>query len=217
MSSFWTPERVAQAEQLYIKEGRSAADTARIIGKGVSRNAVIGIAHRRGWLLKGRARPSKPTTQTRIKAPKVRRTHVKPPKPGPQNKGAVQHGKGCDFSDNPALAEVKRAQYRKDGLTSVERVESGAGVESPFARPWTEDRKPDECTWTIGPRYAIKACCNPVHARGWCSGHYAVGIDQDQPRPLRAADARSLARHERPERPKPANDSTLWDDARAAA
>jgi GcrA cell cycle regulator len=215
----WTDERVEQVRVMW-QAGKSASEIAKQLGCGLTRNAVIGKVHRLGLSKHGRASVAKPAPDMRkrtFKAPKVQRTHVKPPKPGPQNKGAVQHGKGCDFSDNPEAAAAKRAQYRKDGLTSLERVESGAGVESPFARPWTEDRKPDECTWTIGPRYEVKACCNPVHARGWCAGHYAVGIDQDQPRPLRAADARSLARHERPERVKPANDSTLWDDARAAA
>ena len=218
-ASGWSDQRIEQVRTLW-QAGKSATEIAKILDCGLTRNAVIGKVHRLGMSGEGRASVAKPAPDMRkrvFKAPKVQRTHVKPPKPGPQNKGALQHGKGCDFSDNPKLAEAKRAEYRKDGLTSLERVESGAGVESPFARPWTEDRKPDECTWTIGPRYAIKACCNPVHARGWCAGHYAVGIDQDQPRPLRAADARSLARHERPERPKPANDSTLWDDARAAA
>jgi hypothetical protein len=181
---------------------------------------VIGKVHRLGMSQDGRAVIAKPAPDMRkrvFKAPKVRRTHVKPPKPGPQKKGAVQHGKGCDFSDNPEMAEARRAQYRSQGMTSLERVESGAGVESPFARPWMENRKPDECNWTIGPRYAIKACCNPVKARGWCAGHYAVGIDQDQPRPLYAADARAYARHERTDRAKPANDGTVWDEARAAA
>lgn len=217
----WSEERVEKVRTLW-QAGKSAGEIAKILGCGLTRNAVIGKVHRLGMSQEGRASVAKPAPDMRkrvFKAPKVRRTHVKPPKPGPQNKGAVQHGKGCDFSDNPELAAAKRAQYRSQGMTSLERVESGAGVESPFARPWTEDRKPDECTWTIGPRYAIKACCNPVHARGWCAGHYAVGIDQDQPRALRPADGSYLTRHEKTERTrKPAaNDSTLWDDARAAA
>jgi hypothetical protein len=215
----WTDERIAQVRILW-QEGKSASEIAKILDCGLTRNAVIGKVHRLGMSQDGRAVIAKPAPDMRkrvFKAPKVRRTHVKPPKPGPQKKGAVQHGKGCDFSDNPEMAEARRAQYRSQGMTSLERVESGAGVESPFARPWMENRNPDECNWTIGPRYAIKACCNPVKARGWCAGHYAVGIDQDQPRPLYAADARAYARHERSERAKPANDGTVWDEARAAA
>lgn len=217
----WTDERVEQVRVLW-QAGKSASEIAKQLGFGLTRNAVIGKVHRLGLSQHGRASVAKPAPDMRkrtFKAPKVQRTHIKPPKPGPQNKGALQHGKGCDFSDNPASAEVKRAQYRNDGMTSLARVETGGGVESPFARPWMEDRKPNECNWTLGQRYEVKACCNPVHARGWCAGHYAVGIAPEQPRALRPADGRSLTRHDRtaPIRPVASNDSTLWDDARAAA
>ena len=218
----WTDQRVEQVRTMWAA-GQSASQIAKALGGGLTRNAVIGKVHRLGMSQEGRATVAKPAPDMRKRifaAPKVRRTHIKPPKPGPQNKGAVQHGKGCDFSDNPKLAEAKRAQYRKDGLTSLERVETGAGVESPFARPWMEDRKPNECNWTLGPRYQIKACCNPVKARGWCEGHLAVGIAPEQPRALRPNDSRGLTRHDRTEPARTvraANDRTLWDDARAAA
>ena len=47
MASEWTPERLARAKALYLK-GRTAAQIAASLG-GVTRNAVIGIVHRKKW------------------------------------------------------------------------------------------------------------------------------------------------------------------------
>ena len=52
----WTDERIAQLKKMW-KEGKSAADIAKFLGKGVTRNAVIGKAHRMG--LSGRPSPIK--------------------------------------------------------------------------------------------------------------------------------------------------------------
>lgn len=43
----WTDERIALLKKMW-KEGKSAADIAKTLGKGVTRNAVIGKAHRMG-------------------------------------------------------------------------------------------------------------------------------------------------------------------------
>lgn len=43
-------------------------------------------------------------------------------------------------------------------------------------RPWSE-RRPNECSWPVGGDGAeIMSCCAPVHARGWCSKHFAIGV-----------------------------------------
>lgn len=52
----WTDERVALLKKMW-KDGNSAADIAKALGKGVTRNAVIGKAHRMG--LSGRPSPIK--------------------------------------------------------------------------------------------------------------------------------------------------------------
>ncbi len=70
---FWTPERVETARRLYMDEGRSAGEVAAMIGPGVSRNAIIGKAHRMGWMEKGRkpaSKPAKVSAPSKIKAPK---------------------------------------------------------------------------------------------------------------------------------------------------
>jgi GcrA cell cycle regulator len=53
----WTDERVALLKKLWM-EGHSAAQIAKQLGGGVTRNAVIGKVHRLG--LAGRATPSRP-------------------------------------------------------------------------------------------------------------------------------------------------------------
>ena len=52
----WTDERIALLKKMW-KEGKSAAEIAKILAKGVTRNAVIGKAHRMG--LSGRPSPIK--------------------------------------------------------------------------------------------------------------------------------------------------------------
>ncbi len=45
----WTPEREARACSLYLEEGFTASETARALGSGVSRGAVIGKIKRLGF------------------------------------------------------------------------------------------------------------------------------------------------------------------------
>lgn len=52
----WTDERIALLKKMW-KEGKSAAEIAKTLAKGVTRNAVIGKAHRMG--LSGRPSPIK--------------------------------------------------------------------------------------------------------------------------------------------------------------
>jgi GcrA cell cycle regulator len=47
-ASGWTNERIETARRMYLDEGCSASQIARAIG-GVTRNAVIGLLHRRGF------------------------------------------------------------------------------------------------------------------------------------------------------------------------
>lgn len=53
----WTDDRVSLLKKLWV-EGHSAAQIAKQLGGGVTRNAVIGKVHRLG--LAGRATPSRP-------------------------------------------------------------------------------------------------------------------------------------------------------------
>lgn len=64
----WTDERIATLKKMW-KEGKSAADIAKVLGKNVTRNAIIGKAHRMG--LSGRPSPiKKPPSAGKKEAPR---------------------------------------------------------------------------------------------------------------------------------------------------
>lgn len=110
VEGFWTPEREALCRKLYITEGWSAQEVARKIG-AVSRSAVIGLAHRRGWakdrppqVAAGNSRANTP------RAPKVKpQPRTRPPKPGPQGKPAVVFGRTGKRAEAVARAETLTA------------------------------------------------------------------------------------------------------------
>lgn len=79
----WTDERVALLKKLW-GEGRTAAEIARALGSGFSRNAVIGKAHR--LKLSSRLSPiSSPAPKIKVantqKMPPVRAVRQAPPPP----------------------------------------------------------------------------------------------------------------------------------------
>lgn len=64
----WTDERIGLLKKMW-KDGKSAAEIAKTLGKGVTRNAVIGKAHRMG--LSGRPSPiKKPVPAAKKETPK---------------------------------------------------------------------------------------------------------------------------------------------------
>lgn len=65
MAVSWTEERIEQLRALW-DEGKSASQIAAALGEGVSRNAVIGKAHRLGL----KARPSPVKSDSPKSAPK---------------------------------------------------------------------------------------------------------------------------------------------------
>lgn len=211
----WTDADSNIVRKLWL-EGKSASEIARVL-PGKTRNSVIGRVHRLGLSKQGRAASACPAPNMRKRLfaiPKVARSHVRPPKPGPQNKPAVIHG---DYAPSTEAMRLARAA---EGRSANDAVAKGGGVESPNARPWMEDRRLGECNWPIGGRYEIKSCCNPVKARGWCVGHLAIGVAAVQPQAMRSRDASRLARFDRVEKDRVAPsmpERSVWDDARAEA
>jgi hypothetical protein len=57
MPFVWSQATLDLVYRLYMREGRSAAETARLIGAGATRNAVLGKTQRMGWI---KPRPSEP-------------------------------------------------------------------------------------------------------------------------------------------------------------
>lgn len=67
----WTDERVALLKKLW-GEGKTAAQIAKVLGEGVTRNAVIGKAHR--LKLSARLSPVQQNTKTtKSEAPKIKK------------------------------------------------------------------------------------------------------------------------------------------------
>lgn len=212
----WSTERLETAKRLYIVEGKSAAETARIMGRGLTRNAIIGVSNRQGWLKEQRLPASKPA-----RAPR----YIKAPKPLPADRKPRERAPvaAADRSWQTPVSTpgIQRAQ-RSYGQSAVAFVESGAGVESPNARPFLEATR--GCKWPIGQGATLSYCCNPLAGgdgvgRTYCAGHVAVAVDAKPSRNLRPGSAVHLARFDRiePARPVAANSNgSIWDQGRAA-
>lgn len=171
----WSEPAIELLREKWIR-GVSAGDISKLLARDLcvskTRNAVIGKVHRLGMGGLGRDKPAKPAVYRPAKAPRVRAVaKARPPRPGPQNRPAVVHGTGCDFSDAPEVAEAKRAEYRSQGMNCVARVESGAGVVSLNARPFFEG---SGCKWPLADGMR---CCNPLARGPYCEGHGEVAYE----------------------------------------
>lgn len=160
----WTDERIALLKKMW-KEGKSAAEIAKTLSKGVTRNAVIGKAHRMG--LSGRPSPIKkpapaPKKEKEAAAPKkeaVRETAA------PARKAAAPHTPAAG-KPSPMLAR------EADELKKIEKdvVPLGGGVS---LLELTERM----CKWPIGdPRDADFTFCGRGIRPGtpYCPEHAAM-------------------------------------------
>jgi GcrA cell cycle regulator len=149
----WTDERIALLKKMW-KEGKSAADIAKMLGKGVTRNAVIGKAHRMG--LSGRPSP--------IKKP------VAPKKEAPAKKESARETKKA----LPVAASKKNPALEKEAeeLKKIEKeiVPLGGGVA-------LIDLTERMCKWPIGdPREPDFTFCGRGIRQGtpYCPDHAAM-------------------------------------------
>ncbi|QMW23540.1 GcrA family cell cycle regulator [Sandaracinobacteroides saxicola] len=76
----WTDERIAQLKKLW-EEGKSASQIAEILAEGISRNAIIGKAHRLG--LASRPSPLKVAEAAPAPAPAAAVAAPAEPRPAP--------------------------------------------------------------------------------------------------------------------------------------
>lgn len=154
----WTDERVTLLTQLW-GNGKSASEIAEIIGN-VTRNAVIGKAHRLG--LSGRPSPIKKIAPSQATAVKVerrpaaaKRREVKAPKPeAPKSARVVMHPK-AQIDDAPA-----------GGATILDLTER-------------------MCRWPIGdPRETSFRFCGRTRKEGmpYCTEHAAKAYQPPKPR-----------------------------------
>jgi GcrA cell cycle regulator len=156
----WTDDRINLLKRMW-KEGKSAADIAKSLGKGVTRNAVIGKAHRMG--LSGRPSPIKAPEPKKAAAPPKKA--VKPAPPPPPPKKAAKPAP-APAKPNPVLAreveEMKKVEK--------EAVPEGGGV--PLI-----DLTERMCKWPIGdPKEADFTFCGRGIRQGtpYCPAHAAA-------------------------------------------
>lgn len=149
----WTDDRISLLKRMW-KEGKSAADIAKALGKGVTRNAVIGKAHRMG--LSGRPSPiKKPETKKAAAAPK------KEAKAAPAKKAAPA-AKSAPAGPVREAEEIKRVEK--------EAIPPGGGVA-------LIDLTERMCKWPIGdPREADFTFCGRPIRQGtpYCPEHAAT-------------------------------------------
>ncbi len=165
----WTDERIALLKKMW-KEGKSAAEIAKTLGKGVTRNAVIGKAHRMG--LSGRPSPIKkpaaPKKEAAAAAPKKERAAA-PAAAAP----AAPRGKKAAITPPAANAKAS-AQLNKEveELKTIEKeiVPLGGGVA-------LIDLTERMCKWPIGdPRDPDFTFCGRGIRPGtpYCPEHAAM-------------------------------------------
>jgi GcrA cell cycle regulator len=148
---FWTDDKVAEAKRLYVEEGFSATQVCGMIG-AVSRNAVIGIAHRQGW-----ARSPLKGLENNRSASRAR---------GPRAAPKQTRRRPLDGLTFTGHAKPKQ-QYQ-------ERPQPASGpIDSPNAKVWTE-RAFGECAYPISGEGAdTVSCANPCSG-SYCPAHAAV-------------------------------------------
>jgi GcrA cell cycle regulator len=72
----WTPAALDDLHRLFVREKMSAAQTAAVLGAGVSRNAVLGKVQRLGWTRETAPRAGRPAQSQKprlVKSPARRR------------------------------------------------------------------------------------------------------------------------------------------------
>lgn len=144
----WTDERVMLLKRLWI-EGKTAAEIAKLMGGGVTRNAVIGKAHR--LKLSGRISPiqenTRPETTARVASPRK----AKPSTPRVSTR---------DIIAPVQLPPVEENYCFGDGVSLIELRES-------------------TCRWPIGdPKDdGFKFCGGPAEEGvSYCSHHCRVAF-----------------------------------------
>jgi GcrA cell cycle regulator len=195
----WTDERVELLKQLW-GEGKTAAEIAKVLGSDISRNAVIGKAHR--LKLSNRASP--------IQAPAAPRKPraVKEAPPPVKVLESVATFSDVEANVSPdALPEMPDVRRKPD--IAPRRVEIQDNNPGGFRLIDLKDRM---CRWPIGdPRDAtFRFCgCTIVSGLPYCSEHAKVAYQ--------SATRSRLLKAEDFERKANTAEATSEDDLRTAA
>lgn len=175
----WNAETEAKLKRLYIDESRSAGETARALGKGCTRSAVIGKAHRLGLMVAHRKDPALPGAPAPAKAPAVKRD---------RQAGAINARKGRAGSST-ATKPVPVPLPAPANDTSIRLI----------------DRHRLQCAWPLGvpSRPAEQMCCGAPVPEGasasvesYCTTHAAKAMSRapSAPKPEAKAYERAMRR-----------------------
>lgn len=166
----WTDDRIGVLKRMW-KEGKSAAEIAKALGKGVTRNAVIGKAHRMG--LSGRPSPIKKDT-----APKKKAAESAPARKKATSTATPQ--KTPRASARKPVAETKSVTSKKKA-TALREPEQVVPMEKEAVPPGGGvaliDLTERMCKWPIGdPRDADFTFCGLGVRQGtpYCPQHAAA-------------------------------------------
>jgi GcrA cell cycle regulator len=174
----WTEERIAKLKQGW-ESGMTATQIAEMLGEGVTRNAVIGKAHRLG--LESRPSPVKATDTAAAAAPTPRPPPAAPPQAPPPLAAPVAAAPAAETTATPAMPapvvarpQPKPAKGGKQALTTL------------------LDLNDKVCKWPIGhpgePDFHF--CGKPANPGfPYCGEHCLVAYQaqmprRDRPRPL---------------------------------
>ena len=174
--SVWDHPGIVEDLQRHYDAGLSASQIANELGRGITRNAVIGKIHRLGKI-----RPEAAVKRLR----EVQTKLAKPPKPAPEPKARAQR----TYSTKPP----KPTREVHDVYAPL--VKPKAKVWEPLegTTPQAEWQR-NGCKWPIGSweRGDRFYCCAPAklledgNRSPYCAGHHAIGFDQTDTRAKRA-------------------------------
>ncbi|MFN3370174.1 MAG: GcrA family cell cycle regulator [Sphingomonadaceae bacterium] len=171
----WTDERIARLKQ-YWEEGCSASQIAELLGEGLSRNAVIGKAHRLG--LAARPSPLK-TGEGKADGKAEPRAERAAPRPKPAAKPAAPEAPA-------ARAATPPAEPRQATAPAPDPAPRAAGAPRPKgARVTLLDLNDRICKWPIGhPDEADFHFCGKPVSPGfpYCGEHCLIAYQAQQPR-----------------------------------
>jgi len=182
----WTKERI-ELLKTYWSEGRSASQIAKLLGEGLTRNAVIGKAHRLGLA----SRPSPVRGGAEKTPPPLRAEGVVSPEstrnPDPAPADAAKPA-GSAAPGSPRAAPAAGAANPSPVAARPARARGKAAPKA--ARVTLLDLNDRICKWPIGhpdePDFHF--CGKPVLAPfPYCAEHCALAYQAQQPRRDRPA------------------------------
>jgi GcrA cell cycle regulator len=179
----WTDERIALLKQ-YWEEGRSASQIAEQLGEGLSRNAVIGKAHRLGLA----SRPSPLKTADGKATPRAPRPASAAPEPAPA--AQAQPVAPADPVSPPAPAPAAPLSAAAPAPSPLPTAAARPSARPKGTRVTLLDLNDRICKWPIGhpdePDFHF--CGKPVSPGfPYCGEHCLVAYQAQMPRRDRPA------------------------------